>query len=493
MSYHLLEMMGGMSMVERVKLSPALVQSVAQDIVEEALEHKRATFGKLVTMMRGVTVERVENGDDGAIVHAKRDDGTELTFNARYVAAADGAHSPIRNSLGIEMIGDPELDKVVNIYFHGDIVKPGNIPSLGGASEDDVIKGGFINMDGKLRYCFQYMVNPGDKIEDFTDARCEEIIRRASRMPENRPVEIKSVKPWTISALVAERFRDRSVFLVGDAAHAFPPSGGLGLNSGHVDAHNLAWKLALALKGTAGPNLLDSYEIERQPIAFLNTAQSFRNLASMNLRGIPQPFNIEPETLADINARASKSVTAMSVTTPPGDELDLLELLEHGSATGQEIGYSYAGSPVIIDDGAEPPFITVVDYVPNACPGARTPHIWLTNDRERISAIEFFSDRFVLIVGANGAAWRDAAKQASLPFEVGVVSISEGSDYWPDDDTDFNALYGIDSDGVLLVRPDGHVAFRSKGAVADAVATLQRAAAIAAGETAKQIQGELAA
>lgn len=481
MSYNLLEMMGGLSFTDRVKLSPAIVQSVAQDVVEAVMERKRETFGDLITLMRGIGCDRVENGDEGVALHLSREDGSQFALNARYVVAADGAHSPIRKQLGIEMIGDPELDRVMNIYFHGDIVKPGNFPSLGGMSEDEVIKGAFINMDGKTRYCFQYLVEPGDVLEDFTPERCEEIIRRASRMPAERPVEIKSVKPWTMSALVAERFRDRSVFLVGDAAHAFPPSGGFGLNSGVQDAHNLAWKLALALAGKAGPALLDSYEIERQPVAFLNTAQSFRNAASMNLRGDAKPFNVSLETMAMIDARATKSVVSVAATLPPGDERDFMDLMEHGGAMGQELGFSYVGSPVIVDDGAERPAITVADYVPNASPGARAPHMWLEKDGDRVSTIELFADRFVLLLGTDGEGWRDAAAAADLPFAIRVIAIGPGLDYAAADDADFEALYGIGNDGALLVRPDGHVAFRSAGLPDDPKAALDQAAAIAAG------------
>ena len=481
MSYNLLEMMGGLSFPDRLKLSPAIVQSVAQDIVEAVMERKRATFGDLITMMRGVACDQIENGDDGVTVHLSREDGSQFRLTARYLVAADGAHSPIRNQLGIAMIGDPELDRVMNIYFHGDIVKPGNFPSLGGMSEDEVIKGAFINMDGKTRYCFQYLVEPGDEPEHFTPERCEEIVRRASRMPAERPVEIKSVKPWTMSALVAERFRDRSVFLVGDAAHAFPPSGGMGLNSGVHDAHNLAWKLALALAGKAGPALLDSYETERQPVAFLNTAQSFRNAASMNLRGDAKPFNVSLETMAMIDARATKTVVSVAATLPPGDERDFMDLMEHGGAMGQELGFSYIGSPVIVDDGAERPLITVADYIPNACPGARAPHMWLEKDGQKLSTIDLFLDRFVLLVGTDGHGWRKAVADAVLPFAVRVIAIGVGQDFEPADDADFAELYGVADNGAVLVRPDGHVAFRSASLPADATSALEHAAAIAAG------------
>ncbi len=480
MHFELTAMIGGMSMDDRKRIAPVLATSVAQDVAEHAMLRKLADLGDLCTLRRGLAYVGVEQDADGATVTVRHADGHEERIAASYVIAADGAHSPVRNALGIAMIGDPAVDSILNIYFHADILRPGSLPSVGVQSEDDVIKGAFINMDGKIRYTFQYMLEPGENPDDFDPERCEAMIRAASKMPADRPVEVKSIKPWTMSAHVAERFGEGRIFLVGDAAHAFPPSGGFGMNSAVVDAHNLSWKLALAWRGLAGPDLLASYEHERQPIAFFNTAQSFRNSQTINLRGQDIPINIAPEVLADINARSTRSLESqLPALVPKSDEWELMGMLEHGSSMGQEIGYSYLDSPVVARDGREEVVLKVIEFRAHGTPGARAPHFWLTHKGKRISSIELFTDHFVLLTGPQGHAWQTAA--AAIDGPVGLECIRVGDDDHVVEDADFAALVGIDADGAVLVRPDGHIAFRAQNANGDLVAALRSALATATG------------
>jgi putative polyketide hydroxylase len=480
MPHHLFPMFGGMDVETRLKLAPKLPMSVAQDVVEIALQKKLGEFSDLCSLKRGMTfLDFVDDGDN-VTIRVEDKDGQVHSLDTPYLVACDGAHSPIRKALGIEMIGDPELDKIINIYFYADLLRPGNIPSLGMPSEDRAIKGGFISMDGKTRWTFQYLIEDGDKLEDFTHERCEQIIRTASKMPADRPVEIKKIRPWTMSALIAEQFGKGRVLLAGDAAHAFPPSGGFGLNSGNSDVHNLGWKLALAWKGLAGPALLESYTHERQPIAYLNTSQSFRNSMSMNLRGDPKPFNVKAHVLEDIEQRATRSVVSLLKDMDYGtDEYEMMGILEHGCALGQEIGYVYYDSPVIVSDGSEEVITTVIDYNPHGTPGVRAPHFWTEKDGKRISSIELFLNSFTLLTGSAGTGWKDALAGAGLGSEVDVYHVGDAG--LKPEDFDFEAAYGIDADGAVLVRPDGHIAFRAKAYNADAASQLKHAFATAIG------------
>jgi putative polyketide hydroxylase len=470
----LLEMMGGTPMTDRIKFSPALVTSVAQDIVEEGIERKLKSYG-LCDLKWGWTVSKVADLGDGVEVTATSTTGEAATFKSRWCVAADGSSSAVRQSLGVNMIGDPELDRILNIYFFGQIISDDDMPGLGLGSKDRDVPGAFINMDGKQRHCFHYLMSDGEKAEDFGIAECDALIRRAAKIPADRPLDIRAIKPWTMTALVAEQMQVGNIFLAGDAAHAFPPSGGFGLNSGVCDAHNLAWKFQAILDKKGGQELLDAYQSERQPVAFLNTAQSFRNSLTMNLRGVPRPFNVTQDVLDDIEARATKSVRSIAGTLE-GDEREAMELIEHGGALGQELGYAYDQSSVIVYDGAARPDTVIGTYIPNACPGARAPHFWVNGPNGRQSILECFDREMVLLVSTNGDAWRSAA--AGLAIKC--FSIGEVQDLVPEG-TDFPELYGISADGAVLVRPDGHVAFRSAQGAAEAAATLASALKVSLG------------
>jgi hypothetical protein len=237
-----------------------------------------------------------------------------------------------------------------------------------------------------------------------------------------------------MAAQTAERFRAGRVFLAGDAAHLIPPAGGYGMNTGIQDAHNLAWKLAGVLAGWAGPSLLDTYEAERQPVARFVTEQ-----ALLNLR---QPGR--PEQYATL---------------------------------GLALGVSY-DSAAAVPDGTPAPEIgnPVTDYVPAARPGSRAPHAWLRRDGARISTIDLFDTDFTLLAATSGQRWRDAAAMAArdLGVPLAAYTIGVGGDLGDEQGT-WTQTYGIGPDGAVLVRPDGHVAWRSVAALTEPQAELVRA------------------
>lgn len=478
MFFPILEMMGGPSMDRRLEISPAITVSAAQDIVEDAIEKQMLAAGRSSVRWNTSVINVTDHGDHVAVVTEDRD-GQRQTITARFCIAADGANSAIRRALGVSMIGDPNVDSILNIYFFGKITPDGDMPSVGSASVDQEVPGAFICMDGKERYCFHYCLGEGETSDDFTLDQCAVMIRRAAGLAPDAVIDVKAKSPWTMTAHVAERMRVGNIFLVGDAAHAFPPSGGFGLNSGVADAHNLAWKLHAELSGQAGPKLLESYEAERQPVAFLNTAQSFRNAKSMNLRGEAKPFNASQQTIDEIERRSRPTgVHSIAEQLEDENEREMMEVLEHGAALGQEMGYAYT-SAVIVPDGKERPSTSISNYVPSASPGCRAPHLWIANGSKRPIMWEFESD-FVLLTSTDGGAWRDAAAQLGERFSVRSIGIGSGLDAEAVD-ASFESLYDIASDGAVLVRPDGHVAFRSHGSVADPASTLEQALRTALG------------
>jgi hypothetical protein len=231
-----------------------------------------------------------------------------------------------------------------------------------------------------------------------------------------------------MSAQVAQSYRQGRVFLAGDAAHRFPPTGGLGMNTGIQDAHNLAWKLALALRGQVGDGLLDSYETERRPVAVSNTDWSVGN-----------------------NARMAELFAAIRDGNEDRIGFWLDDMANHYHFAGRSLGFSYPAGAVI-PDASTAEQLDSRFYRPTDRPGARYPHVWLDRDY-RHSTLDWFERRFVLVTGPLGDAWRDAAATAGarLGLDLDLRRLPEPG---------HGRGVHTGPRGAALVRPDGHVAWR---------------------------------
>lgn len=417
-------------------VSPTTGCACAQDELEPVLLASAQSNG-VGSIAFGHELIGVKPGAAG-VTAAVRKNGTgqEMTVQAAYLVAADEADSGVRQALGVASRGPGLLNQQISIYFEaplGGLVA--DRPAVLYFIENAAVSGIFAAVDNADRWIFNLRRPPDwdQAAGELPAARCVELVRLAAALPD-LPVRLLAVLPWTMAAQTAERFRAGRVFLAGDAAHLIPPVGGYGMNTGIQDAHNLAWKLAGVLAGWAGPSLLDTYEAERQPVARFAGEQ-----ALLNLR---QPGR--PEQYATL---------------------------------GLALGVSYE-SAAVVPDGTPTPEIAnpVTDYVPAARPGSRAPRAWLQRNGQRVSTIDLFDTAFTLLAGASGQRWRNAAAAATrdLGVPLAAYTIGQAGDLGDEDGT-WAQLYGIDPDGAVLVRPDGHVAWRSAAAGTEAHAELIRA------------------
>lgn len=400
--------------------SPEELTSCAQDRVEHhLLEIARRGVGELLFSTTCTSVRQVGDRVEATLERG----GSEATVRAEWAIAADGSRSRTREGLHIAMQGETGLGDLLNLYVRcpGLIEKTRARPSLLYFLASDELKGAVINMDGRGRWVVNFLWDPAaETLADYPTSRCEEIARKAFGVGDDLDLEVISVLPWRMTALVAERYREGRVLLAGDAAHAFPPTGGFGMNSGIQDAHNLAWKLAGVLQGWASPRLIDTYETERRAVAAFNCEQSVLNATGKGGSG-------------------------------------------HFFHLGQDLGFRYPESGAILSDGTVPPSFDVETYTPSCVPGVRAPHVWLDDDGET-STLDLFGDRFVLVAPPTeqGRRWTKLDK-TSVPMRG--VTIGAGGDY-PDPSGDWARLAELGEDGALLVRPDGHVCWRQReGAV----------------------------
>jgi hypothetical protein len=255
--------------------------------------------------------------------------------------------------------------------------------------------------------------------------------------------EMLYVGQWKMNLLLADRYGEGRVFLAGDAAHAHPPNGGLGMNTGIQDAFDLGWKLAASLHGWGGPALLDSYDRERRPASARAAAMSLSNYR--RLRSAAPRAEICAPTPAGESARREI-----------GARLEE-ENEKSWHPVGVHLGYIYHPSPIVVPDGTRQPADDTIGYVPTAFPGARAPHAWLGEGR---SILDLFGAGFVLLAFADvpTEALERAAAERGVPLAVHHITERE-----------IAGLYGRK---LVLVRPDGHVAWRGDRPPRDAPALI---------------------
>jgi 2,4-dichlorophenol 6-monooxygenase len=442
---------------EQLAVTPTPLRNLSQNRFEPLLIDTLQQLCGRAPAWRQQWESAVQDGEVVRSVVRDLESGGEREIVSRYLIAADGAGSRIRKSLGIGAIGPDRIQSFIMIHLRAKLrglpeVPPGVLmfvcdPGTGG--------GVFVIHDLDREAVYMHPYDPDvESVDDYDPARCAELVRGAL---EDRSLdfEVATVGSWFMTAQVAERYREGRILLVGDAAHRFPPTGGLGLNTGTQDAHNLAWKLAAVLQGHAPESLLDTYESERRPVAQTNADQSLRN--ALRLIEVPQALGITEPTAA------SRPAMEATLASPEGLERVRAAIdgqAEHFDMPGLQLGFCYEQGAIVHDDG-DAPELQVRAFVPSGRPGARLPHAWLQEDGGRRSLLDRLPlDRFVLLAGPDGDAWVDAVAELSDPY----ISSLHLTPALLEDLPGWLACAGIRADGALLVRPDQHVAWRSVGA-----------------------------
>ena len=454
--------------------TPTPLLNLSQHRLEPLLlDHLRTHDGAMLHYRHEwVSLEQDATGITARLCDLDRHE--EYEVRSRWLLAADGAGSRVRHALGVDMIGPDRLQSFIMIHFEADlraIVR--ERPAILYWAVDPECAGAFVAHDIDRTWVFMHAYDPDTQpAETFTEAVCAGLVRRAIG-PVHVDLAVRNVSPWTMTAQVAERYRVGRVFLVGDSAHRFPPSGGMGMNTGIQDVHNLVWKLGAITEGWADTALLDTYDRERRPIAKRNAEQSFVNAMRM--------LELFTELGILENTPAARAALEATLADPAGRERvarGIANQQDHFDMLGLQLGLGYESGALMPDGSAPPaPSNPVREYLPTTRPGARLPHAWIERRGERCSTLDLVAgDRCTLIAGPGAARVDAAARRASIP----LLCLVEGRDF-ADPEGHWRRVRGIDDDGALLVRPDQHVAWRTLRAPRDAPASLADAMRAIAG------------
>ncbi|MCO7220905.1 FAD-dependent monooxygenase [Klenkia sp. PcliD-1-E] len=418
-------------------------QQVPQPVVEQLLRDAVAELPS-VTLRLGARVTEVHDGPDGVRAVVTDADGTEEEVHAEYLLGADGGASVARQAIGAAYTGTSGTVPNLSITFRSRAL--GERPPCGLGVHWWVVGGERGGLMGRLDLHGTWWA-----IVQGVDTTAEDVdpvaLVRAFAGDPHLDVEVLATDPWSARMLLVDRYRGQRVFLVGDAAHLNPPWGGHGFNTCVGDAVNLGWKLAAVLQGWVPTELLDSYEAERRPVAERTIAAAGAQEAFTAGRFAGRDADAEGP---DGDAVRAELAEALQVKDPEFHSLGLV------------LGYDYAGSPAVVPDGSTPTPADVVGYTPSAHPGARLSHTWLAPGR---SVYDVLGAEFTLLV-VDGDPEPLAAEADRRGVPLTVVDLSAHP-----------RLRGLWGAGLVLVRPDQHVAWRGAaatdaGAVLDVVTGL---------------------
>ena len=387
-----------------------------------------------------------ENGPDAVIATVENlATGQQRSLVARYLAGCDGANSSIARGLGIGSSTPVTLARSTNIFIESQSL----VDRLGDRRAYRYILVGaegvwasMINMDGRNIWRLQVL---GDlERPDWDQHTARSVIARA--LGADVPYTLLAIVPWVRREYVVDRFCAGRCFLAGDAAHQLSPTGGYGMNTGIAEAVDLSWKLAADIDGWAGPGLLASYDDERRPIAHRNVQR-----ATLNFRRMRDAPGDEDLLAQSADGEAARRRVGQAIRAAMAEEWDSM---------GIHLGYTYARSPIVCAEDDVPIESSPAQYVQTATPGARAPHVWLEPGR---STLDLFGRGFTLLCfdpNVDSRPLQEAAAARNVPLNQVTIS-----------DPNAAETYGR---ALVLVRPDGHVAWRDNSVPSDPLGVIDR-------------------
>jgi 2,4-dichlorophenol 6-monooxygenase len=424
-------------------------------------------------------LSHTQDADGVTTVVRDRLTGADYAIRSRYLVGADGARSKVAADLGLPFEGPGAVGGSMSIIFEADLSRfVAHRPSvlywmLQPGAEREGVGLGVLRM---IKPWHEWMLMWGYEVAAGPPTFTDEFIRELAVKlvgTDDFAMRVKSASPWTVNHQFAKSIARGRVFCAGDAVHRHPPTNGLGSNTSIQDAYNLAWKLAHVVNGAASPALLDTYDVERAPIARQIVERANKSIVDTGrILGA-----LELTDTTDV-AKLEQQLDLRKAPGPDGERVRaaLRDAIAYKAyefdAHGVEHNHRYASAAIVPDGTPEPEFTRDRELFaqPTTWPGAKLPHTWVTEGGIRTSTLDLVGHgAFSVVTGIGGADWLEAASQLSEKLSVAItpVSIGPGQPYedpygtWAD-------LREISDGGVLLVRPDLHVAARHIAAPASA-------------------------
>lgn len=388
-----------------------------------------------IRMLNRTMIDEVVQDERGVTAFAHNlDTGEKISIVSAYLVGCDGARSMVRKTIGARLDGSPALQRVQSTYIRAPRLRelmPGK-PAWLYYSLNPRRCGMMMAIDGREKWLIHNYLYHGE--QDFDSVDRDWAIRMILGVGSEFDYEVIGKEDWTSRRLVAEKFRDRRIFICGDAAHLWVPHGGYGMNAGIADAANLSWMIAAVLKRWAKPAILDAYEAERLPV-IEQTSQLITEISQkvmMHRREISTEIERDDEVGQTARSRIGKAAY----------ELDVAQQC----CGGLNFGYAYDKSPIIAHDGEAPPEYRMFEFTPSTVPGGRAPHLWLDNGRSLYDSLgpDYTLVRADPLEDVSGLV--DAATEAGMPLTVLDLDTPEARKAYPEK--------------LVMVRPDQHVAWR---------------------------------